>query len=129
MGWAVAAFSTIAVACRVAVRAIRRRAAADRTRRTWLRLAGRRRALRFGSVSRKGGGARLVLWGYQLGPARAPEEEGVGGQHRVSTGKQPSTFQKTSPRYGFGSSERFAEMGVRLKKAAAVPGPGAYVIC
>ena len=47
--------------------------------------------------------------------------------HRISTGKQPSTFQKTSPRYGFGKSERFDK--VELKRAAAVPGPGAYVIC
>lgn len=50
-------------------------------------------------------------------------------KHRISTGKQPSTFQKSSPRYGFGKSERFETQLRDLKRAGAVPGPGAYVIC
>ena len=46
--------------------------------------------------------------------------------HRVTTGKQSSSFQRTAPKYGFGTAERFSKNEV--KRAAAVPGPGAYTI-
>ena len=47
-------------------------------------------------------------------------------QHRVTTGKQSSSFQKSAPKYGFGTAERFSK--IETKRAAAVPGPGAYTI-
>ena len=47
-------------------------------------------------------------------------------KHRVTTGKQPESKQRTAPKYGFGTAERFGK--VTEKREGAVPGPGAYLV-
>ena len=46
--------------------------------------------------------------------------------HRVATGRQSESSQRTAPQYGFGSSVRFDK--ISEKRTGAIPGPGAYLI-
>ena len=46
--------------------------------------------------------------------------------HRVTTGKQPVSQQKTEPKFSFGTAPRFQKH--EEKRTAAIPGPGAYLI-
>ena len=83
-------------------------------------------AFSFGTSSRETAQKRFISDEHKS--KELPKGTPGAGQynHRVTIGKQPITGQKTTPSYGFGTSARFDK--TKDAKAAAVPGPGAYMV-
>ena len=80
----------------------------------------------FGASSRETAQKRFISDEHNkyISPKGTP---GVGEyNHRVTIGYQPITAQRTTPAYRFGNTKRFESN--ELKRAAAVPGPGAYLV-